>query len=113
MNTATTTSLIERLLPPTQKREWTLHKQTFGNDEHKFQKLLTYLLKEKNAIEYMNSDIRDFEAEHADPKGTHGVVNFTEIAESTNRDKLSSPSCFITTCSGGVDEGNSNIWTSG
>ena len=60
MNRSTMISLVERLLPPTQKREWTLLKQESLEltADRKFKALMTYLIKETHAIEYMNSNIR-------------------------------------------------------
>lgn len=58
MNTVTMVSYIEKLLPPLQKREWTKILQTLDDASEMFQKLLGYLIKEKQALEYMNDDIR-------------------------------------------------------
>ena len=55
MKTATMVSTIERALPNTQKREWTLQKPDHGD---KFTGLLAYLVKEKAAVEYMNEEVR-------------------------------------------------------
>ena len=63
MDTAMTISMIEKLLPRTQKREWTLYKQQqfekYDGETRKFGLLLEFLLNEKHAIEYMYEDIRD------------------------------------------------------
>ncbi|XP_071519126.1 uncharacterized protein [Panulirus ornatus] len=58
MNTVTMVSHIEKLLPPMQKREWTKILQTLKDKSKMFEELLKYLLKEKQALEYMNDDIR-------------------------------------------------------
>lgn len=58
MNTVTMVSHIEKLLPPLQKREWTKILQTLDDASEIFQKLLDYLVKEKQTLEYMNDDIR-------------------------------------------------------
>ena len=58
MNTVTMVSHIEKLLPPLQKREWTKVLQKLDDKKEMFQELLRYLLEEKQALEYMNDDIR-------------------------------------------------------
>ena len=70
MNTSTMTSVVEKLLPNTQKRECSLYKQNNqpslseipalgDNFQGKFGLLLKYLLKERDALEYMNERIRE------------------------------------------------------
>ncbi|KAK3879621.1 hypothetical protein Pcinc_015822 [Petrolisthes cinctipes] len=58
MNTVTMVSHIEKLLPAVQKREWVNILQAITNKDKLFSELLQYLLKEKQALEYMNSDVR-------------------------------------------------------
>lgn len=58
MSTVTMVSQIEKLLPSLQKREWTKILQTLDDKKEMFQELLKYLLEEKQALEYMNDDIR-------------------------------------------------------
>lgn len=71
MNTTTMISDIEKLLPELQKREWTLHKP----EKAEFTHLKDFLVKEKQAIEYMTEDIRNAN------KHTKSRVNFAGIAE--------------------------------
>jgi hypothetical protein len=60
MNTATMISQIEKLLPPLQKREWALRKQRFQlKTRTGFHDFFQFLLEEKNAIEYMQDDMRE------------------------------------------------------
>ena len=59
MNTSSMTSHVERLLPPIQKREWTIYKQNNIKESLKFDALLEFLLREKAALEYMSGEIRD------------------------------------------------------
>ncbi|KAK3894277.1 hypothetical protein Pcinc_001956 [Petrolisthes cinctipes] len=58
MNTVTMVSHIEKLLPAVQKREWVNILQAITNKDKLFSELLQYLLKEKQALEYMNSDVK-------------------------------------------------------
>ncbi|CAC5382018.1 unnamed protein product [Mytilus coruscus] len=60
MNTATMVSQIEKLLPPIQKREWALRKQKTESKSIplSFKEFLNFLLEEKSALEYMESDLR-------------------------------------------------------
>ncbi|XP_068236976.1 uncharacterized protein [Palaemon carinicauda] len=57
LNTANMTSQIEKLLPPTQKREWVKLAECVGNRDL-FGKLLEYLLSEKKSMKYLNANIR-------------------------------------------------------
>ena len=48
------------MLPPLQKREWALRKQRFQlKTRTGFHDFLQFLLEEKNAIEYMQDDMRE------------------------------------------------------
>ena len=59
MNTVTMVSMVERLLPPTQKREWILKiDSNVKTSKNMFEDLLQYILQEKRVIEYMNHDVR-------------------------------------------------------
>ena len=71
MNTTTMISEIERLLPTLQKREWTLQKPNNAEFIH----LKDFLVKEKQAVEYMTEDIRSTN------KHTKSRVNFAGITE--------------------------------
>ncbi|XP_068233584.1 uncharacterized protein [Palaemon carinicauda] len=57
LNTANMTSQIEKLLPPTQKREWVKLAECVGNRDL-FGKLLEYLLSEKKSMKHLNANIR-------------------------------------------------------
>ena len=56
MNTTTMISEIEKILPPVQKREWILQKKKHNKFEQ-FLPLLEFLLEEKTAMEYMQSEL--------------------------------------------------------
>ena len=59
MDTVSMVSMIERLLPTTQKREWVLRIETEGvKSENMFNELLQFLLQEKRVITYMDHDLR-------------------------------------------------------
>ena len=59
MDTVTMVSMIEKLLPPIQKREWIIHVDTNRlNSKGLFEELLQYLLWEKRVIEYTEHDLR-------------------------------------------------------
>ena len=79
MNTSTMTSHVKRLLLTIQKGEWTIYKQREVNDDQKFEALLNFLLQEKNAIEYMNEDIRD-----SSTRKKAGTVNLAEGNDKLN-----------------------------
>ncbi|XP_068233730.1 uncharacterized protein [Palaemon carinicauda] len=57
LNTANMTSQIEKLLPPTQKREWVKLAECVGNRDL-FGKLLEYFMSEKKSMKYLNANIR-------------------------------------------------------
>lgn len=61
MDTSTMVSQIERLLPSVQKREWALQKQRPSPKSQVFNFLLDFLLQEKQAMEYINADMRETE----------------------------------------------------
>ena len=54
MDTTSMLSMVEKLLPEVQKREWTLQKPLASHEDgsSKFTKLLEFLIREKTAIEY-------------------------------------------------------------
>jgi hypothetical protein len=60
MNTSLMISRIEKLLPSVQKRDWTLLRQNLVRTKSPctFQNLLQFLKAEREAIEYMNVDLR-------------------------------------------------------
>ena len=63
MNTTTMLSQVDKLLPPTQRREWALvvnKEEEFGK-ELEFELLLEYLLKEKYVMEYLQQGVRHCE----------------------------------------------------
>lgn len=74
MDNATMISEIEKLLPSIQKREWALLKIKLKHTA--FSDFLSFLLDEKTAIEYMNSDIRDSDSGSVSRKGkVHTITN--------------------------------------
>ncbi|XP_043208351.1 uncharacterized protein LOC122373955 isoform X4 [Amphibalanus amphitrite] len=62
MNNTTMVTMIEKLLPRTQQREWVTKMDNQGNTskigDSTFQALLSYLLQEKRVMEYMENDVR-------------------------------------------------------
>ena len=59
MDTVTMVSMIERLLPTMQKREWVSRIETTNVDSNNmFNELLQFLLQEKRVIKYMDHDLR-------------------------------------------------------
>lgn len=59
MSSATMISKIEKLLPSTQRREWSLRQQRILVREDKFPSFLEFLIAEKEAMEYMEDDLRE------------------------------------------------------
>ena len=57
MNNTTVISQVEKLLPPTLKREWVLKASEFQS-EKEFDKLLEFLVKERKVIEYIQEGVR-------------------------------------------------------
>ena len=74
MDTTSMLSMVEKLLPEVQKREWTLQKPLASHEDgsSKFTKLLEFLIREKTAIEYMSDDLRN---------ERKGKVSFAEVEE--------------------------------
>lgn len=58
MNTANVVSHIERILLPTQKKEWVIIAESITDASELFESMLEFLLKEKRVIKYMTSNIR-------------------------------------------------------
>ena len=63
MNSVSIVSMIERLLPRTQKREWVMTADNFFDKDKLFPELLKFLLCEKRVIEYSESSVRNFTSE--------------------------------------------------
>ena len=88
MDTTSMLSAIEKLLPEVQKREWTLLKPSYSSlspsnverGPSKFQNLLTFLTKEKSAIEYMSDDLRNEKPHHK------GKINVADVEETNEED---------------------------
>lgn len=57
MNNTTVISQVEKLLPPTLKREWIL-KASESHSEKEFHKLLEFLVKEMKVIDYVQEGVR-------------------------------------------------------
>ena len=84
MNTVTIVSMIERLMPPTQKREWILKMDSrdHASKNNMFEELLQYLLQEKRVIEYMEHDVRIIgKSRHVNHTAGNAINNVS--AEST------------------------------
>ena len=58
MNTAHVVSMVEKTLPPLQKREWVMKSRKISNADDLFPELLKFLLNEKQTLEYMDSGVR-------------------------------------------------------
>ena len=59
MDTVATVSMIEKLLPSVQKREWIISLDASStNYKGMFERLLNYLLREKRVIEYTEHELR-------------------------------------------------------
>ena len=59
MDTVAMVSMIEKLLPPVQKREWIIRVDSRSfQSKGMFEELLKYLLREKRVIEYTEHDLR-------------------------------------------------------
>ncbi|XP_068223879.1 uncharacterized protein [Palaemon carinicauda] len=58
MKTTSIVTLVERLLPPTLKRNWVIKSQKVGNAKDLFENLLQFLLQERRVCEYLESDLR-------------------------------------------------------
>ncbi|XP_063591692.1 uncharacterized protein LOC134768817 [Penaeus indicus] len=78
LNTANMTSQIEKLLPPTQKREWIKIAENVEPVEL-FKKLLEYLLGERKSLKYLIASVRN-------PVNTKARVNYAVY----NQDRISS-----------------------
>lgn len=63
MNSVGIVSMIERLLPRTQKREWVMTADKFSEKAKLFPELLKFPLCEKRVIEYSESSVRNFKSE--------------------------------------------------
>ena len=76
MNTTTMISQIERLLPSLQKREWSLqkHRAEAKKATMKFPDFIKFLLEEKQAIEYMQDDMRDSTPQNTMKTKIHSAV---------------------------------------
>lgn len=50
--------MVEKTLPPLQKREWVMKSRGITNADDLFPELLQFLIKEKQTLEYMDSSVR-------------------------------------------------------
>ncbi|KAK4304813.1 hypothetical protein Pmani_023248 [Petrolisthes manimaculis] len=87
MNTANTVSHIEKILPSTQKREWVLLAESLTDSDDLFPSLLKFLLREKRAIEYMDSSIRCV-ASYESKSTVHNITALHEGAISDGSSEL-------------------------
>ena len=80
MDTTTMVTMIERLMPRTQKREWVTkldrREDCDSGEGSKFQSLLSYLLQERRVMDYMDSDIRG----HSNIRKVNQVRKQIEVA---------------------------------
>ena len=80
MDTIAMISMVEKLLPPTQKREWILLVDSADVSSGMFERLLNYLLREKRVIEYTEQDIRTEKARNVH----HTLTNPPQQQASSN-----------------------------
>ena len=75
MNTTIMLSNIEKLLPPTQRREWalTVHEVEEFGKELEFDVFLEYLLREKDMMEYIHQSVRHPETSRKDANLFTGI----------------------------------------
>lgn len=80
MNTKSMVSLIEKLLPPTQKRDWVLTAQRIKDSSKLIHGLLEFWLRGKRFLGYtsMESELRPTDTSKAI---VHNVVNDSENVE--------------------------------
>ncbi|XP_066941064.1 uncharacterized protein [Macrobrachium rosenbergii] len=72
INNTTVISLVEKLLPPTLKREWVL-KASESQSEKEFGKLLEFLEKERKVVEYVQEGVRS--STTADRAAVHSATH--------------------------------------
>ena len=75
MNSITIVSQIEKLIPPVQLREWVIRKHQLSSDMDQFEHFLQFLITEKEAMEYMQGDLRSEKKEMA------GKTNSIDVTE--------------------------------
>ncbi|XP_050717433.1 uncharacterized protein LOC126999145 [Eriocheir sinensis] len=63
MNSVSIGSMVERLLPRIQKREWVMTADKISDKNELFPELLKFLLCEKRVIEYSESSVRNMKSE--------------------------------------------------
>ena len=89
MNTTTMVTMVEKLLPSTQKREWVTKMDNEGNSStighSTFQRLLSYLLQQKRVMEYMENDVR-----------LNSIFNRRHINQTVNSAEVNSSNCDYT-----------------
>lgn len=79
MNTAYVVSIVEKNLPPLQKREWVMKSRGISNTDNLFPELLQFLLKEKHTLEYMDLSVRSNMARN---------INMAGMSESEDKDVM-------------------------
>ena len=96
MNTTTMISQIERLLPSIQKREWSLQKHRAEAKKHlvKFPDFLHFLLEEKQAMEYMEDDMREMNPLSITKGKIHNAMGSVE-EEFTSENSNDDSTCLL------------------
>ncbi|XP_043233392.1 uncharacterized protein LOC122387342 [Amphibalanus amphitrite] len=81
MDTTTMVTMVEKLLPRTQKREWVTKmeelKNSSTNCDSTFRTLLSYLIQEKRVIEYMDDDVRTYTGTNS--KYVNSAINSLQV----------------------------------
>ena len=89
MNTTSMVTMIEKLLPKTQKREWVTRmdrrQSSETNENSIFEALLSYLQQEKRVIEYMDNDVRGCHASNAKQINQSTKMNERTIIDMNER----------------------------
>ena len=76
MNTATMLSHVEKILPTIQMHKWAIRKQMGESTNFDFQQMLDYLKEERNAMEYIEDDVR-----HSSIKGKVNAITEVVVDE--------------------------------
>ena len=79
MSTVMVISLIEKILPSQQKRDWTKKYQSLSNRVNAFPTLLDYLKEEKELLDYMDKDVRN------NTRSAKATIHSVEVKEEDNQ----------------------------
>lgn len=79
MSTVSIISLIERILPPQQKREWSKIYQSLSNKVQAYPELMKYLKEEWELLDYMEKEVRN------NSRVTKAVFHGVEVKEENSQ----------------------------